>query len=55
MHGKPQLAVHWLDFVAPVAVGGVWVALFLGQLRSRPLLPLGEPALAEAIEQGRGH
>jgi hypothetical protein len=50
------LHVHWLDFVAPVAIGGIWVALFLWQLRSRPLLPLGEPYLAEALEHGKhGH
>ena len=46
----------WLDAVAPLALGGVWVALFLWQLQSRSLLPLGEPYLAEALEHGRhGH
>ena len=34
----------------------VWVALFLWQLQSRSLLPMGEPYLAEALEHGRhGH
>jgi hypothetical protein len=54
-HGTEALRVHWLDFVTPFAIGGVFVGLFLWQLASRPLLPLGEPALAEAIEQGHGH
>jgi hypothetical protein len=50
------LHVHWLDIVAPIALGGVWIALFVWQLRSRPLLPLGEPYLAEALEHGKhGH
>ena len=54
-HGEELLSVHWLDVVAPIALGGVWVALFLWQLGTRPLLPLGEPTLYEAIEQGQGH
>jgi hypothetical protein len=55
--GEPAvLHLHWLDAVTPIALGGFWVALFLWQLRSRPLLPLGEPYLAEALEHGRhGH
>ncbi len=54
-HGQPLLAVHWLDFVAPVALGGLWVALFLWQLGSRSLIPLTEPTLQEAIDAGGGH
>jgi hypothetical protein len=54
-HGKPLLAVHWLDFVAPIALGGVWLALFLWQLGTRPLVPVTEPTLHEAIEAGAGH
>ena len=37
----PQgFAIHWLDIVAPVALGGIWLAAFLWQLKTRPLLPL---------------
>jgi len=36
------LHVHWLDLVAPVGVGGVWMALFVRQLHGRSLLPLHE-------------
>ena len=54
-HGKPLLAVHWLDFVAPIALGGVWLALFLWQLGTRPLVPVTEPTLHEAIEAGAAH
>jgi len=42
---QQQVRVHWLDFVTPVAIGGLWLALFLGQLKSRPLLPLKDPRL----------
>jgi hypothetical protein len=56
MHGADHFGLHWLDVVAPIALGGVWVAIFTWQLQSRALLPLGEPYLAEALEHGRhGH
>jgi hypothetical protein len=32
--------LHWLDVVAPLAIGGLWLAGFLWQVRSRPLLIL---------------
>jgi hypothetical protein len=54
-HGESGLSVHWLNLVTPFAIGGVFVGLFLWQLGTRPLLPLGEAALADAIEQGHGH
>jgi hypothetical protein len=54
-HGQTGLSVHWLTLVTPFAIGGVFIGLFLWQLGTRPLLPLGEPALAEAIDQGQGH
>jgi hypothetical protein len=37
----PQLS--WLDPVTFLGVGGVWVAWFAWQLKSRPLLPLHDP------------
>ena len=56
MHHEETFGATWLDAVAPVALGGVWLALFLWQLQTRPLLPMGEPYLAEALEHGRhGH
>ena len=42
-------AFHWLDAVLPIAIGGLWVGLFAGQLRRRPLLPLNDPFLPEAL------
>jgi hypothetical protein len=56
LHHEESFGATWLDAVAPVALGGIWLALFLWQLRTRPLLPMGEPYLAEALEHGRhGH
>jgi hypothetical protein len=40
-----KLSIYWLDFVAPIAIGGLWLALFFWQLNSRPLVPLRDPRL----------
>jgi hypothetical protein len=45
------LSVHWLDFAAPIALGGIWVAIFLRLLASRPLVPAHDPRLVEALEK----
>jgi hypothetical protein len=37
------------DFAAIFALGGIWLWYFAVQLKQQPLLPLGEPKLAEAI------
>jgi hypothetical protein len=50
--GHTAPALGWINFVTPVALGGIWIAVFLWQLGSRPLLPLGEPELAEVLEGG---
>ena len=47
--------ISWLDLVAPVAVGGIWLWYFFGQLMDRPLVPVMDPLLERAIEHGRGH
>jgi len=41
--------LYWLDIVVPVALVGLWVGFFAMNLKQRPLLPLGDPKLAEAI------
>ncbi len=47
--------ISWMDFVAPVAVGGVWLWYFFGELLKRPLVPINDPFLENAIEHGKGH
>ena len=47
--------VSWLDVVTPIAIGGIWFWMFYTQLRQRPLLPLGDPYLAAALESSGGH
>jgi hypothetical protein len=41
---------YWLYLTAPLAIGGFWFAWFLRELKTRPLLPINDPYLPEAIE-----
>lgn len=41
--------VTWLDFVVPLAMSSLWVAVFVWELRKRPLLPLQAPNLTRAL------
>ncbi len=34
------LRLHWMDVLAPVGIGGIWIAVFVWQLKGKPLLPL---------------
>ncbi len=40
-----QFYFHWLNIAAPVAIGGLWVALFAWNLARRPLLVRNDPRL----------
>lgn len=44
--------IDWMDFLAPLGIGGLWLAMFLFQLKKWPLLPVRDPHLAEAIAHG---
>lgn len=46
---------HWLDLAAPLAIGGLWLWVFFTQLGRRPLLPVGDPYLQDALESPGGH
>ena len=47
--------VSWMDFVAPIAIGGIWLWWFFGELLKRPIVPAKDPYFEEAIEHGIGH
>ena len=44
--------VSWLNFSVPLGLGGIWIATFLWQLQKRPLLPLRDPTLEQALHHG---
>jgi hypothetical protein len=52
---ESSIYVHWLDLAAPLAIGGLWVWMFLTQLLQRPLLAFADPYLREALESTGGH
>jgi hypothetical protein len=43
-----RLRIHWMDFITPIAVGGLWLAMFFWQLKERSLVPVGDPRLQGA-------
>lgn len=47
--------VHWLDLAATLGIGGIWLWMFYTQLGRRPLLPVGDPYLREALQSTGGH
>jgi hypothetical protein len=48
-----QFHLSWMDIVAPVGLFGLWLAWFFVQLEKRPLMPVNDPHLVEALEHGR--
>jgi len=43
------VAVNWMDFTAPLGVGGLWLGFFLWRLRAAPLLPQQDPGMQFAF------
>jgi len=48
-----QIHISWMDFTAPLGIGGIWLALFLTNLLKRPLIAPNNPRLEEALAHGR--
>ena len=46
---KGGLSVSLLDVALPLAIGGVFISLFVSQLDGRSLLPVNDPALDKAL------
>jgi len=50
---KGDFGFSWMDITAPIGLGGIWLWYFLRQLEKRPLIPIHDPHLEEALEHGR--
>ncbi len=44
-------AIYWTDFAAFLGIGGIWVFLFIGYLRRRPLLPLRDSRVMNPLPE----
>jgi hypothetical protein len=52
--GSLGLSAILLDIVAPIGIGGIWLAFFAWRLAQRPLLPINDPYLADGLHP-KGH
>ena len=44
--------LHWLDILLPIGMSGIWVSLFIRQLKRKPLVALHDPRFQEAPAHG---
>lgn len=52
---REHFHLSWMDIVAPIAVGGLWIATFAWQLQKRSLVPINDPQLEQALAAHAGH
>lgn len=45
-----EFHIHWLHFTIVAGIGGLWMAYFFHNLRSRPLLPVNAPQTLRLLE-----
>ena len=45
----------WMELLATIGLGGVWLSVYMSQLKRQPLLPVNEPALSGVLEHARLH
>jgi hypothetical protein len=53
MFPAATLGRHWMDFLAPIALGGIWLSHFLWQLGRCPLVAPGDQQQAAALHLRR--
>lgn len=46
---KGGFAIYWTDVASFFGIGGIWLYLYLGMLRKRPLLPLRDARVAQPL------
>jgi hypothetical protein len=54
-YNREHFHLSWMDLVAPLAIGGWWLAMFFWQLQKRSLVPINDPQLEQALEAHAGH
>ncbi len=48
---RDGFTLYWTDFAAFIGIGGIWIYVYVGQLRRRPLLPLQDARIAPATSE----
>lgn len=44
--------MHIFDVVAPVGIGGLWIWLLFGQVKDKVIVPVHDPVIQEALQDG---
>jgi hypothetical protein len=52
---REHFHLSWMDVVAPIAIGGLWLTTFAWQLQKRSLMPINDPQLEQALTAHAGH
>ena len=52
---REHFHLSWMDLVAPIAIGGLWIATFAWQLERRSRVPINDPQLEQALTAHAGH
>lgn len=47
----PRIEIHWTDFAAWFGIGGLWLAVFAGNLDRHPLLARNDPRAEQVITE----
>jgi len=45
--------ISWMDVVAPIGIGGVWLTMFFWQLNKRPLIPINDPQYEDLLAEAQ--
>lgn len=53
--GEHYFHISWMDVVAPIGMGGLWLAAFARSLMNRPLIPINDPQYESVLQQGQAH
>jgi hypothetical protein len=48
--GRPSFRVYWMDILAPIGIGGVWIAMFIKQLKGKSTVPVHDSRIEEELE-----
>jgi len=52
---KSEFHFNWMDLVAPIAMGGLWLGVFARALSQRALIPINDPQFETVLEQKHAH